>query len=222
MSEKENDNILNFPSLTKKSSLEVEDSPIIAALKAATGGIDSLQSAMPANNAPITLHIHFNGGSPQIAGGNITAAAAPAPDLTVKPALKINDQQKMILRALRDEIVKTAERCDLQKHPGTVMKRMNMALGVDKYHDIEQSRFIDARRHLEAKLSALQDYEKFIAQMAAYHSTLKSGLISAGAALDRNPELSTAVASLSSAQFPLKPSVASDLEKLYLTVIADI
>ncbi|MBX9869802.1 MAG: hypothetical protein K2X63_08400, partial [Burkholderiaceae bacterium] len=185
--------------------------------------IDSLQSAMPASNAPITLHIHFNGGSQQIAGGNINVSAvAPAPDLTLQPALKINDHQKRILRALRDEIIKTAEKCGLQKHPGTIMKRMNIALGVEKYHDIEQERFIEAHRHLEAKLSALQDYEKFIAQMATYHNALKSGLFSAGGALDKNPELSTALASLSSAQFPLKPSVASDLEKLYLTVIADI
>lgn len=220
MSEKENDNILNFPS--QRKSIEVEDNPILAALRAATSSIDSLPAATPSNGAPITLHIHFNGGAPQIAGGNINVGSASSTtDLTEKAGLKINDEQKRFLRVLRDEIVHTAEICGLKRHPGTVMKRMNLALGVETYHDIEQSRFDDAYKHLDAKLTALKDYERFLNQMTAYHGAIKSGLTSLSEAIGKNTDLSTALSSITSSQ-SLSTTSAAEFERLYLTLIADI
>jgi hypothetical protein len=39
MSEKENEKILNFPSIARKNAAKTEENPFIAAIKAATEGI---------------------------------------------------------------------------------------------------------------------------------------------------------------------------------------
>lgn len=171
MSEKENEKILNFPSVARKNAAKTEENPFIAAIKAATEGVEALGATAPGNGVPITVNIHFNGGSPQIAAGNIQNSAARA-----RKVETIDAGQKAQLLALRDQIVAMSEKCYVPKHPGSIMKQLNEAIGVKTYHQIPVDQFLAARKHLEIILNMLNAYEKYVAQREELRATVFDGL----------------------------------------------
>lgn len=213
MSEKENEKILNFPSVARKNAAKTEENPFIAAIKAATEGVEALGATSPGNGVPITVNIHFNGGSPQIAAGNIQNSAARPHKVET-----IDASQKAQLLALRDQIVAISEKCYVPKHPGSIMKQLNEAIGVKTYHQIPADQFLAARKHLEIILNTLIAYEKYVSHREEFRATLIDGL--KGAYSYSRSELGLYVENTE--PMPISNETVTwsttDLESLYLTL----
>ena len=213
MSEKENEKILNFPSIARKNAAKTEENPFIAAIKAATEGVETLGATAPGNGVPITVNIHFNGGSPQIAAGNIQNSSPRS-----RKVETIDASQKAQLLALRDQIVATSEKCFVPKHPGSIMKQLNEAIGVKTYHQIPVDQFLAARKHLEIILNTLIAYEKYVSHREEFRATLIDGL--KGAYSYSRSELGLYVENPE--PMPISNETVTwsttDLESLYLTL----
>lgn len=183
MSEKPKAKVISFPQQKSETPQVKQENSSLNELKAILlGDLQDNSLALPndalpipeVGSSPITVNFTFHGGSHQIAGGDINAAGIDAlkpRTLTHKPSY-INSKQKSQLLALRDDIVAKSDLCGFPKHPGTVMKGLNMAMGVDSYHNIPLEDFATAKAHLEAFVAAYDKHLAISSKELSYRSAL--------------------------------------------------